>query len=140
MKTISVWITLGLVVLALALGVGGGWVVKGWKDGADLTVEAKADTKAAKDEADKAKQTYDYMLSQVTANAAKVRAQNDQNTVAMTTLTTALGAQTNAIAKLKNQYASLVVGSCTYNADGDELLQQSYEAAMRGTSAVNPAR
>lgn len=136
MKTISVWITLGLVLGALLLGAGGAWFVRGWHDDSKQLSVAKQDV-----------QDIQAASKQLVADQVKARdslqADNDKTAASMNDLNTSLGKQANAIRKLQNTFAGISIGSCTFNADGDELLQQSYEAAfpttVPGTSGAGKA-
>jgi hypothetical protein len=140
MTTIKIWVIVAAMAVCLLLGLGGGWFVKGWKDGAAQTVTAQADAKQAQADATAATNTYKGMLADMVASAKDLQAKNAANTDAMLTLNTTLGKQANAINSLKTLYASLSVGNCSFNADGDELLNESYKAAFPVPTTAPAAR
>lgn len=132
MKTISVWITLGLVLAALIVGAGGSWFIRGWRDDSKQLSTAQQDVKDIK-------AASAQLVADQKAARDKLQASNDATAASMSDLNTSLGKQANAIRKLQTTFAGISIGSCTFNADGDELLQQSYEAAFPG-AVPSPAK
>lgn len=135
MKPFSLWITLGLVLAALALGAGSSWVVRGWRDDAAQLATAQKDVKDIKAASD------ELVAAQIKARD-KLQLDNNATAANVAQLSTDLGKQANALRKLQTTFAGISIGSCTFNADGDQLLKQSYQAAfpVPGPAKAGPAR
>lgn len=115
-----------LGMLALAL-VAGGWLVRGWKDGAAQTVAAHVALDAA------AKQ------------ALQLNATNEITAKGMAALLTQLEGQAHAFGQIDAYLAAHPMGACTFDPATDRLWGQAYDAAFAhptgsGHGQADPAR
>lgn len=102
---------LALGMLAVAL-LGGGWVIRGWRDGAKATALAQRQLDAA------AKQ------------ALQLNAANEDTAKGMAALLAQLEGQAHAFAQIDAYLAAHPMGACTFDPATDGLWTGAYRAAF----------
>lgn len=113
---------LGLLAL-LAIGLLGGWHVRGWRDGA-------AQLKASQQAIQQYGQQVSDMAKASNALNDTIMQQNKTTDDNIAGLATALGVQNHALTQLQLDVKSLPVGSCAFTRDADGLYQRAYQAAF----------